>query len=377
MSLGATTARVLNGIDTKIDAFAKASFEALTNPMSDLMALLMVLALIHLFASMAFGWTAATVSSVLRLVLRYAFVWGTLTSWPTFEMWFYRIVTGTPDDIVKAIISASGIDPDAKGITQIVERFIDAGISLGDDLIENISISTIALVLIGIVILFLMLVVSSSVILVIGISKIGIGVTTAVAPVFLAMLLWQTTRGFFEGWFRISIAFAVTYLMAMMMLGFLLFVTEETIERYATLDTVGRVADITEYLLIVILSIFMLRQIPGFGSAIAGSAVISIDGISKVTRGAWGAWNVGHGLRPDGRTRYAAENRRLQRQRLMGWGQRQSDRFKGSPDTPHEARGDAEAAARRKSAVDEARPEARKHLKGGEPSRSSWNKGIY
>ena len=374
-TLGELTSRVLADIDTNVDGFAEASFRALTNPMSDLMAMLLVLALMHMSLSVAMGWAAATVSSLLRLVLRYAIIWGVLTSWPAFDAWFYRVVTGTPDDIVRLVVGATGIDQDRYGITVIIERFIDAGISIGDMLIENISISTIALVLIGIIILFLMLIVAAGVILVIGMSKIGIGVTTAVAPVFLAMLLFNGSKGFFDGWLRLTVGFAITYLMAMVMLGFLLFVTERTIEEFSIVSGISRVAEITEYLLIVILTIFLLRQIPSFGASIAGSAAIGVDGISKVTENAVGAWKRAHGLRGDGRTNFALHNRSRQRQRITKWAGEKINTAFGSNDSPAQARREAVDAAKRKSAVDAARPAARKALLQGAPSKTAWNEG--
>ena len=374
-SLGELTGRVLADIDASVDGFAEASFRALTDPMSDLMAMLLVLALMHMSLSVALGWAAVTVSSFLRLILRYAIIWGVLTSWPAFDAWFYGIITGMPDDIVRIVVGATGIDEDRYGITIIIERFIDAGISIGDMLIENISISTIALVLIGIIILFLMLIVAAGVILVIGMSKIGIGVTTAIAPVFLAMLLFNGSKGFFDGWLRLTVGFAVTYLMAMVMLGFLLFVTEETIKEFAVLGEISRVAEITEYLLIVILTIFLLRQIPSFGASIAGSAAIGVDGISKVTQNAVGAWNRAHGLRGDGRTNFARLNRSHQRQRVAKWAGGKIKTVIGASDTPAQARRDAVDAVKRKSAVDAARPAARKALLQGAPSKTAWNKG--
>ena len=374
-SLGELTGRVLADIDAKVDGFAEASFRALTDPMSDLMAMLLVLALMHLSLSVAMGWAAATASSILRLFLRYTLIWGLMASWPAFNAWFYAIVTGTPDDIVRLIVGATGLDEDSYGITVIIERFIDAGVSIGDMLIENISISTIALVLIGIIILFLMLIVAAGVILVIGMSKIGIGVATAVAPVFLAMLLFNGSKGFFDGWLRLIVGFAVTYLMAMVMLGFLLFVTEKTIEEFARVEGISRVAEITEYLLIVILTIFLLRQIPSFGASIAGSAAIGVDGISKVTQNAVGAWNRAHGLRGDGRTNFARHNRSHQRQRIAKWAGEKIGTAFGRDDSPAQARREAVDAVKRKSAVDAARPAARKALLQGAPSKSAWNEG--
>ena len=54
-TLGELTSRVLADIDGKVDGFAEASFRALTDPMSDLMAMLLVIALMHLSLSVAMG----------------------------------------------------------------------------------------------------------------------------------------------------------------------------------------------------------------------------------------------------------------------------------------------------------------------------------
>jgi len=58
------------------------------------------------------------------------------------------------------------------------------------------------------------------------VAKIVLGLLLAVGPIFLALLLFASTRGLFEGWLRACIAFALTPLATVMLLGFMLLMLE-------------------------------------------------------------------------------------------------------------------------------------------------------
>ena len=344
-SLGTATADVLAGIDAEVHDFARSGFEALTDPVSSLMSMLLVLALAHALYSLT---VTGAAGNFIQLIIRYALIWGVATSWSFFHVMFYDVITGTPDDVLKIIITATGLETGAKGgVSALIVAFLDTGVKIGDQLIENSGIRTIAIALIGICILFLMLVIAAGVILVAGVSKIGIGLLTAIAPVFIAMLVFKGTRGFFDGWLRLVVGFTLTYLMAMLSVGFLLFMAEDILIDYETRSSIGAVGETLEFLLIVILTVFLLRQIPSFGAAIAGSAAIGIDGIQQAGAG----WNRAHGLRGDGREPFAGANRQEARSKALSSVQRGIGKVtgRGTPPHPSKARGNAIDAAGRAS----------------------------
>lgn len=307
-SLGNITADVLVTIDREVHGFAQAGFEALTDPVSNLMTMLLVLAVAH--ALYSFTITGAG-GNFIQLTVRYALIWGVATSWSFFAPIFYDVITGTPDDVLKIIVGATGLETGAKGgISAIIVAFLDTGVKIGDQLIENSGMRTLAIAFVGIIILFMMLVIAAGVILVAGVSKIGIGMLTAIAPLFIAMLVFRGTKGFFDGWLRLVVSFAITYLMAMLSVGFLLFLAEDVLLDYESRGFIDNVGEIIEFLLIMTLTLFLLRQVPSFGAAIAGSAAIGIDGIATLDRGL----NRIHGLRGDGRPDHARANRKQARQ---------------------------------------------------------------
>lgn len=348
-SLGTLTANVLAAIDAEVHGFAQAGFEALTDPVSDLMGMLLVLGIAHALYSLT---VTGAAGNFIQLAIRYAMVWGVATSWSFFAPVFYDVITGTPDDILVVVVGATGLETGPKGgVAALISAFLDTGVKIGDQLIENSGIRTLAIALVGIGILTLTLLVAAGVILVGGVSKIGIGLLTALAPLFIAMLVFRGTKGFFDGWLRLMVSFAITYLMAMMALGFLLFLAEDILLDYESRGNIAAVGEVLEFVLIVILTLFLLRQIPSFGAAIAGSAAIGIDGLAAIDRGV----NRAHGLRGDGRERFIWKNRADSRMATAQWVGRKPAQIAdgiraltGNRRAPvHEARASAADAARR------------------------------
>jgi type IV secretion system protein VirB6 len=66
-------------------------------------------------------------------------------------------------------------------------------------------------------------------------SKIILGILLALGPIFIAMLLFDTTRGIFEGWLRTAIAFAFAPIIVTLMLGVALTLLEPWLEQVETM----------------------------------------------------------------------------------------------------------------------------------------------
>lgn len=62
-------------------------------------------------------------------------------------------------------------------------------------------------------------------------SKLVLGILLATGPIFIAMLLFNSTRGVFEGWLRASLAFAFAPLAVTLMLGVALTMLEPTLRQ--------------------------------------------------------------------------------------------------------------------------------------------------
>jgi type IV secretion system protein VirB6 len=117
-------------------------------------------------------------------------------------------------------------------------------------------------------------------------AKIVLGFLLAIGPIFIGLFLFDSTRGFFDGWLRTTLAFALAPLaasvfgmaMLVMLRPFLVSLDEQV--RQGTFD-MGSVMTIT---LIVLVFLIVMLQVLRIGASIAGG--FSTSGAGPGRRGA-------------------------------------------------------------------------------------------
>jgi len=65
--------------------------------------------------------------------------------------------------------------------------------------------------------------------------KIVLGILLAAGPIFIALMLFETTQGLFEGWLRAALGFAFAPLAVTLLLGFGLILLEPSLQRIETM----------------------------------------------------------------------------------------------------------------------------------------------
>ncbi|QUD89812.1 type IV secretion system protein [Phenylobacterium montanum] len=98
-------------------------------------------------------------------------------------------------------------------------------------------------------------------------AKIVLGVLLAVGPIFIALALFDATRGLFEGWLRAALGFAFAPLSAMLLLAVILSILEPNLTQLAELRAKG------DFSLAPVYSILTLSIV--FAAVTAGSIAAS------------------------------------------------------------------------------------------------------
>ena len=101
-------------------------------------------------------------------------------------------------------------------------------------------------------------------------AKIVLGVLLAVGPVFIAMLLFDATRGLFEGWLRAAVAFAFAPLAVVLLLAVGLAMLEPSLIQLQELRVAGRFELAPVYSILTLVLVFSLVSA---GMLIAGGMV--------------------------------------------------------------------------------------------------------
>jgi type IV secretion system protein VirB6 len=112
----------------------------------------------------------------------------------------------------------------------------------------------------------------------IALSGIALAVLLALGPLFIGLLLFETTRRYFEAWLAQLANYALVTILTVMIASLLL----QIVESYAT-QTAARGAaivtvDALNMVLVAVLAFLLLRQIMPIASALAGGVALSTFG---------------------------------------------------------------------------------------------------
>jgi type IV secretion system protein VirB6 len=109
-------------------------------------------------------------------------------------------------------------------------------------------------------------------------SKIVLGVLLATGPIFIAMLLFDTTRGVFEGWLRACLAFAFLPLATTLMLGVSLTMLEPSLQQVETMRDSGTYMPGVAFGVMVLVTVFAGVSIGLVGAAISIATGLKLPG---------------------------------------------------------------------------------------------------
>ncbi len=101
-------------------------------------------------------------------------------------------------------------------------------------------------------------------------TKIVLGLLLAIGPIFIALLLFESTRGLFEGWLRAAIAFAFAPLASTVILGVALTVLEPSLLRLRDQVAAGDFSLNAVYAVLILVLVFAAVSL---GALVAGGVV--------------------------------------------------------------------------------------------------------
>jgi type IV secretion system protein VirB6 len=123
----------------------------------------------------------------------------------------------------------------------------------------------------------------------IALSSIASAVLLALGPLFIAMLLFQSTRRFFEAWLAQLANYAFITVLTVMVASLLLQIVQSYADQTAALGSAILTVDALDMVLLAVLVFLLLRQIMPIAAALAGGfALSSFGAVSTAVR-----WSVG------------------------------------------------------------------------------------
>lgn len=268
-------------VDCNVQGLVHSGYSTLFEPNSAFSAVLtalMTLYVAFIGISLLLGRTQLSVGDLVLTVVKLAAVLALATQWSTYQTVVYQFLFQGPQQLATAMLQGvqggrsltqgqvfDGLQAAFDQLTEAAAAYAKsapvsasplAGGASSGAMLLTASAGTLLLSSLGVLLA----------------AKVVLGLLLAVGPVFIALLLFDSTRGLFEGWLRASLAFAFAPLAATLLLGVALMMLEPTLAQLADLRTTGRLPIGPVYSVLILVLVFAGVSL---GLLIAGGMIAS------------------------------------------------------------------------------------------------------
>jgi type IV secretion system protein VirB6 len=115
----------------------------------------------------------------------------------------------------------------------------------------------------------------------VALSSVALAVLLALGPLFIALLLFDATRRFFEVWVAQLANYALITILTVLVAALLLQVVESYAQQTAARGAAIVTVDALDMVLVAVLVFLLLRQVMPIASALAGGVALSTFGIAS------------------------------------------------------------------------------------------------
>jgi len=233
---------LLGVVDCNVQLLAHSGYSALFEPSSlfaGVLTAVLTLYVALLGYRLMLGQTQLSVGEVAMTAVKIGAVLALATQWDTYQAVVYQTLFHGPQQLADAILRSMtpASATDHGDVFDRLQALIDAlttdaadyarhGAPQGSPLMGGAGFGAAALTGAS----TLLLLTSLGVLLA---AKIVLGLLLAVGPLFIALMLFDSTRGLFEGWLRASLAFALAPMSATLLLGLALTMLEPVVDQLA------------------------------------------------------------------------------------------------------------------------------------------------
>ncbi len=214
---------LLGNVDCNVRAFSEFGYQVVSGPNSQLTFALTAMMTIYVAIfgiRLLLGIAPLRIGDLTVTGIKLGVVLALATSWPTYQHVVFDTLFHGPEQIASAMMEAMQPSDSAlrgnpfDGLQIVYDQLQAAGTFFAkltpvgaSPLVGGVSFAGLALNLAS----FLTLLTTLGVVLA---AKIVLGLLLALGPIFIAFLLFDSTRGLFEGWLRAALAFAFAPLFA-------------------------------------------------------------------------------------------------------------------------------------------------------------------
>ena len=207
-----------------------------------------------------------------------------------YSEWVVDFAQSTPAAFANMVAGNDAPSDDAS-TAQVLDSMVDKGFSLGDKAKSKAGTlrGDFGMYFVAWTIYALSAGITAFAALLLLLAKVGLTVVLAIGPVFILLLMFESTKQYFNLWVGQLINFMLTYILAIAVMG-LIFAFLEPFAEAAAEQDVDMFAVAANMAIMTIIGLLTLRQVPSLAQALSGGiAVSTLGGFGAAARSPLGA----------------------------------------------------------------------------------------
>jgi len=211
------------------------------------------------------------------------------------HLWLYNTLLvdtfyDAPTEFAAAVVGAG--DP-----VQVIDAIWDKGGTVADQLFRDgsgFNVGHLGYMLAGVVVWVLVGLLCIYTMFLLALSSVALSVLLALGPFFIALLLFDTTRRFFDLWLAQLANYALITIFTVMVAALLLHLVVSYSQQTAALGAGMKIVDALNMLLVSGLVFLFMRQVMPIAAGLAGGVSLSTFGTLSRGMRAAGTWLARH-----------------------------------------------------------------------------------
>ncbi|WP_271894180.1 type IV secretion system protein [Candidatus Phyllobacterium onerii] len=261
---------LLQRIEDSGTSFSEQAYTVVGQEVMPLLQLMLVAYVAYYGLQLFLGTARIGVSEVVGRIVRMMIILALVSSWANFNNLLYQWINDTPEDVGRAILAASGtgITEPTNGLSQIWRTANQAASTFA----EQSGYFSILPSMIGVLIMVGAGIFIAVALAILILAKVMLWVLIGTAPIFIACMLFERTRGYGVGWFNQVLTYALIPLFIYVVASFLIAAMNPELTKIhaASGSRTLTLADIAGFLLLCAAGAFVMLYVQSIGQGIAG-----------------------------------------------------------------------------------------------------------
>lgn len=261
--------------------FSERAYGIVGNEVLPLLTIMFIAYVGYYGIQLVLGTSRVSAWEIVSRVVRMMMILILVREWSNFDTLFYSWLNDTPEDIGRAILTASGtgITEPTNGLSMIWRTANEAASAFA----EQSGYFSVLPSMVGFLIMFVVAVFIAVALAILLLAKVMMWVLIGTAPIFISCMLFELTRGMGVAWFQQVLMYALIPLFVYVVAAFLIAAMDPELTKVtnAANQRELQLSDISAFLLLCAAGAFVLFNIQVLAQGITGGVAAGIGNVAR------------------------------------------------------------------------------------------------